>query len=872
MTELLKMQLSNKGIVLEKIDVDFNKLFSLSYTFDNLKLIMKTLLENQNIMSSKINELEKTLHEHKEQSNNHINSLEKKIKSISNKKDISHIKTKQKIIIEKEKIFEKEKIIEKNKENKENKENKDNKDNKENEDNKDNKENKENKDNKDNKDNKEDKENKENINKIDKIESKDNKNQEENKDENNQEINIINKKNQEDYLFTPISGSKSGGEEINEEYDNQNYDNNEEIDNLREKVESLEQRLNTFEINSKLNPSNLLNEGNNHEDIQLLKINLKSFEDKFKDYNTEKEQMKKDLEDVKVKVVDFNIYELFKDCKTSDGSLDVSKLLVMNLEEKFIKKTTIMDERIKKNEEDMYNMKNDFQNVKNKSDVINNSLNGFKNSVKEISEQVGKTNDENSNMVNETNNKINEVYKKILQKIEEEKKNNKKNLEKIKTQIKKLNENVSEESIKQNEVKDLSDSDLRCLAELTKRISDLERQVKILYHGLDLSKTKEDIAKIENELNQKINEKDFFELNDKVNLQNTVTNNIKEMLERVQDISNKNSKDINFFLRKLESVTSNVIAFKAALEALSGVKNENIFDPTRYLDVNSFNDFIKSYKKDLEKIDRNIDDVRRLIANMTEVIKTKVNAEDMKSFENLMNNKLEEIKLLFTRKFADKIDTSKNFKYLDAQIKHITHICMKRNDKNESWLIAKKPIGGYSCASCEAYIGDLKEKSDYLVWNKYPNREKEQNYRLGNGFSHILNMLNIDMKNQNQNQDYSSKEFNYESDDEMHRTAMVGGVSTKIKNLSKINMMSTMGRNGFNRSNILPKIIGSKNDEVGNMTSENLEGINDQLMQGNIQLNSNEENNLSNNPRQPHIVKIYKKNKYSAPDINRIDK
>ena len=78
MSELLKMSLSEQGIKLEQIDVDIDKLFSLSYTFDNLKLFMNTLLENQNIMSSKINELERNLKEQKEQSQNYINILEKK--------------------------------------------------------------------------------------------------------------------------------------------------------------------------------------------------------------------------------------------------------------------------------------------------------------------------------------------------------------------------------------------------------------------------------------------------------------------------------------------------------------------------------------------------------------------------------------------------------------------------------------------------------------------------------------------------------------------------------------------------------------------------------------------------------------------------
>jgi hypothetical protein len=57
MSELLKMSLSEQGIKFEQIEVDFNKLFSLSYSFDTLKLLMNTLLENQNIMSTKINEL-----------------------------------------------------------------------------------------------------------------------------------------------------------------------------------------------------------------------------------------------------------------------------------------------------------------------------------------------------------------------------------------------------------------------------------------------------------------------------------------------------------------------------------------------------------------------------------------------------------------------------------------------------------------------------------------------------------------------------------------------------------------------------------------------------------------------------------------------
>ncbi len=59
---------------------------------------------------------------------------------------------------------------------------------------------------------------------------------------------------------------------------------------------------------------------------------------------------------------------------------------------------------------------------------------------------------------------------------------------------------------------------------------------------------------------------------------------------------------------------------------------------------------------------------------------------------------------------------------------------------------------------------------------------------------------------------------------------------------------------------------------MSNITAENLERNSEQINQGNGQLNSYEENNSSINSKQPHIVKVYRKNKYSAPDMSRIDK
>ena len=808
MSEIAKMSLSEKGINLIPLDVDINKLFSLTYTFDNLKLFMNTLLENQNIMYSKIKDLETIISAEKEDSKTKIDILEKKIKVLSLKKEQTQRK----------KIFEN---------------------------------------------------NKSNINTSEYDEKNKEENKEEDKDLKERKSSISFKK-KEGAIMTPLSGSGIEGQE--DEADNERSNAfifNEELENIKNKLEALEQNVKRIETNSKFNPNKLLGVSGNSEEIQLIKLNQKSLEEKINEMNKDKNEINKVLDEMKIRMVDFNIVDLLKEANISEGSIDASKILVSNLEEKFIKKTQIIDEKIKKTEDDMNNLKNEFEKVKNEAQVINTSLIEFKSAVNEISDQVTKTNDHNSNMVNETNNKINEKYKKLSQKIEEEKQNSKKNYEKMKTYIKKL-ENVSKEqkNSKTNEIKaEMSDNDLRCMAELTKRMADLEKQMKILYHSLDISKFKEEVAKLENELMQKIDEKNFFELNEKVNLNIAIMNNMKESLERSHEVGNKNSKDINFVMRKLESLNTSMLAFKAALEALSGLKNNSMLDPSRYLDLATFNEFIKAYQKDVDKIEKNIEDIRRLITELTDILKTKASVEDMKAFEGVMNNKLEELKILCVRKFSDKVDTNKNFKYIDSQIKYVTNIILRKYDKNESWLIAKKPLGGNICASCEAYIGDLKGKEDYLVWNKYPNREKEKNYRIGNGFSHMLNMLNLDMKNQDNNNSFD--ETNNGTDIEMNKTPFI---ATNITNKTRTNknMLKTGGFVTINRSNVLPKISG-KNEEGTNLTLENGEKNLEIGTRG--QISTNEENNGINETKSvnPHIVKVFRKNKFSAPDITRID-
>ena len=110
---------------------------------------------------------------------------------------------------------------------------------------------------------------------------------------------------------------------------------------------------------------------------------------------------------------------------------------------------------------------------------------------------------------------------------------------------------------------------------------------------------------------------------------------------------------------------------------------------------------------------------------------------------------LEEFKDRANKFYPKKSEINKNFKALELQIKQIYEYIIKKDENSENWLLAKKPIGGFSCASCESYLGDLKENNEKVIWNQLPERDilTTNTNRIGNGFSRILNLVNVSREN-----------------------------------------------------------------------------------------------------------------------------
>ena len=182
--------------------------------------------------------------------------------------------------------------------------------------------------------------------------------------------------------------------------------------------------------------------------------------------------------------------------------------------------------------------------------------------------------------------------------------------------------------------------------------------------------------------------------------------------------------------------------------------------------------------------------LKEMIDAIKENIKGNCKLKDIETNNNYILQKMDELLEGLNKKFVLKSDNSNAFKNLEDQFRRIILLlATKIEHENNNWLLAKKPINGYSCAACESYIGDLKEEKDdkYLTWKKLPLREREKEseqeklYRLGNGYSHILKMVGVDPSgnvslNPNSNKDLKML---FPGNNEMNKTKE--GFDIKIK-------------------------------------------------------------------------------------------
>ena len=192
--------------------------------------------------------------------------------------------------------------------------------------------------------------------------------------------------------------------------------------------------------------------------------------------------------------------------------------------------------------------------------------------------------------------------------------------------------------------------------------------------------------------------------------------------------------DINWLRKKVENLNSMLLSMKNNDDSNNvnqSTQKAVPMDNSKFLESQIFLEFQKSYNRELDRLNRYSEELKRTQDDIIGALKAKAGEKDMKNLEEYLQGRMEELKLNSNKKFADKNETTKNVKYLDTQIKHIIEVYIKKMEKGDNWLLAKKPVNGSSCASCESYIGELPDSNQYVPWNKYPIRDpNEKAYRV----------------------------------------------------------------------------------------------------------------------------------------------
>ena len=615
------------------------------------------------------------------------------------------------------------------------------------------------------------------------------------------------------------------------------------ISQLFQKVIDLEKKIDTITVktNNDISPKIKSNQDN----IRNMNNRIGQVVQNVEEITKKILQFQEDLGKVKVKVEDFNIYDIFQGESNKDGNMDVNNALIQTLEKKVFKQFELYDEKNKKNEEDLFKNNENMNNLKGLIDNMENIIQKNSNKIKE-----------NEKIFNDYKIKINDLIDELKKQIEllesesskEEIKNNlDEKIKIIEEKLKKLSEKLGD-SINLPSGKEIDQKLIQKIDEFDKIIKEIKKSNSLFEKNMEKKiyesnkMINDEISSINEEIKSKTDSKELIPINSKLYNLEEITKSFNSRFDSLQKSNEKFKSDLNKIFQKLEY-------FNGEINQLKNIQNDNN-NNKKYnssIEGNNFFSFpiFTQYKKDINtKIEKMKTDLEHLFNNF-EIISSSLssypNNKDFSKFQNNMINLLEEFKSNIHKKYMERTEIQKALKLIDNQIKTLNE-SSKKHEGSDSWLLAKKPISNYQCASCESILKDLEQKDNFVPWNKYPNRE-EKTYRIGNGYSRILEMVNEEVIKSFENRDNKG----YASDDD--KKSGNSKKNSKKKDKNKLNESIGLIEK---KSVKLPRV-----NKILNLTTEKI---------GNIPHNKyNTANSLYKatdpfNQDEPKVTKIYKIN------------
>ena len=416
-----------------------------------------------------------------------------------------------------------------------------------------------------------------------------------------------------------------------------------------------------------------------------------------------------------------------------------NKILVnqnyISQEETYIKsKLTTFEDNFKLIKEKIERIQKDTDVNKKSIEISHNELIQFKNLMQRLNDQniSGKEKDKSDF----SNYNLDRLEKKLLDLIEQKFRLNKIADNNIFKEFNSEKEKLKEENEKmQNDIKTLFNKN-----------TEIETKIKDLPNILEIRKIEEKIKLFSVEIEECASKNDIKHICNELDKYEKELSKIKSFILNQNDINDKYREEI----LKLKNAFDNVKKTFSSLNKLFENNSlsqllANLNDLSKSMvDKEEYNKFIKDINRKISDLTMDVNQNNRNMDEIMPLIQKILTSEDLNKLENSLTGLIEKQNADAMGKFANKQEIIKSIKSIESQVKVFMKNLDKEREKekNESVILASKPVGGYKCASCESYIGELKDSYTYIPWNKYHGSERP--YRLGSSFSRILQGLNIE--------------------------------------------------------------------------------------------------------------------------------
>ena len=487
------------------------------------------------------------------------------------------------------------------------------------------------------------------------------------------------------------------------------------------------------------------------------KLNLNDLNENVKGINDNMNNIKENMESLNIKVMDFSLFDVFKD-KNITADIDAAELLVKALENRINEKFKFEGDKFKKDEQDIMKLKNELTNIKNSTNFQTKNLSYIKEEIltfqKTIEQLRTNTADnimQNKELIRKLREKTNSNWKEfsssvtsIKETINSLEQKMQKMFEDIENNIKK-DSNIETTNLEQEYVK--KDDFHLYKDNIQKKYTHLEKKIQTLNENIKTEELEDKIYKLNKELqNKKPDEKEFFSLGEQVQSHQDLFDSVKIENINIQSDLKKLKDMVNLINRKCEDlILQNLMSTKMSEDSKdSKVRQSLILAKMKdYLEASAFHEYLIDDTREKEKIKKDIDNYKMFKEEMIETLKKSASIQDLKNLESYLEDLLDEFKGKMFKFCPTKSEINKALKSLELQLKNLYDLIVKKEEKNENWMLAKKPIGCFTCASCDNFIGDLKENDEKVFWNQFPEYNVTNVNKIGNGFSRILNLVNI---------------------------------------------------------------------------------------------------------------------------------